>query len=972
MTSLLNLQLFRRRTKESETTAFGKQQQPLRSTSEQDTMPPPLTRMRQHARSRSHDDLAMAAAAALGSVNSSLLGEGGPPGAQPARFWSETHGTGEYPMQQHNGEIRRPKSAAAATTPPPPPPALGVEISGVSDGSKASSMSATSPIRHGPGQAAQASHTAFAGHPSVAVPDLEAEHHGSQSLPLTPRRHTTSLHSSLMQPSPFDDFSTGSFTGHRGEGEAAGAGPLRDPSCAQCVVLAPISRPSPAEALTGFVGTPRARVVAADLNSSGAKDIVVYVIRVGDDGAKEWTVARRYRHFEVLHRQLRGVPSYRSKLPPKRIFIHSQNEDFVEERRHNLDAYIQEVLSIPTLARSGDVWEFLRAGSERFEVPGRETVNRMVKRNYGSSNSLAGAVSYQAADIGGGFGNSTSFGGGASGHGGGSIKRNISRTVIAGATSVGRGVVEAAVDVTRGVSYGVHGVTNAAVDGVGAVINEAKSLAGLRNRRSASVPDELQDFDPSGAVLGGSKSSRHNDPLLLKAGSGIMRNAATASARKVRNVLKPASSQQYDTDTEEGIRAGRSGYYGGYEGDGSMTGSAGESPDEAGGRSHGSGFLNMRNGGSSFSPTKQYQIMSRKPTNARPPRGISPSKSLRRAVTTGTAGGGGGGGHTTADGKANLNLAERSAAFAPGFQPPQLGTAPGSLWDTFHPDTAMDASGLNDPGAGPVPIIEVDAFGSSSPMGAPGSDGRGVASISPAGLSRLGGGAGTPVSQIRTFSTSSSQQLDLETYAGISAPLYELVDCLFQLQTRGFFRRQVYAMARQVLSMAIGDTIDVYLQAKLSLLRQESTIGHIIQILQTSLWPGGVWFQRTPQFKAAHPEEELEKMEKELMSPSARAKAGPGPGMQPELYLEPSSPPPLDTEELREAVWGLLMRRAPTALVRLVGRTPYNEGAQDLFELMQSPTFMRQLGYGLLEIGVLHLCPELKDLFQGLEHSPDL
>ncbi len=27
--------------------------------------------------------------------------------------------------------------------------------------------------------------------------------------------------------------------------------------------------------------------------------------------------------------------------------------------------------------------------------------------------------------------------------------------------------------------------------------------------------------------------------------------------------------------------------------------------------------------------------------------------------------------------------------------------------------------------------------------------------------------------------------------AGISAPLYEMVDCLFQLQTRGFFRRQV-------------------------------------------------------------------------------------------------------------------------------------------------------------------------------------
>ena len=45
-------------------------------------------------------------------------------------------------------------------------------------------------------------------------------------------------------------------------------------------------------------------------------------IRVADD-AGEWSVSRRYRNFEVLHRQLRGYAAYRLKLPPKRIFIHS-------------------------------------------------------------------------------------------------------------------------------------------------------------------------------------------------------------------------------------------------------------------------------------------------------------------------------------------------------------------------------------------------------------------------------------------------------------------------------------------------------------------------------------------------------------------------------------------------------------------------------------------------------------------------
>ena len=32
----------------------------------------------------------------------------------------------------------------------------------------------------------------------------------------------------------------------------------------------------------------------------------------------------------------------------------------------------------------------------------------------------------------------------------------------------------------------------------------------------------------------------------------------------------------------------------------------------------------------------------------------------------------------------------------------------------------------------------------------------------------------------------------LEESAGISAPLYDVVDVLFQLQSRGFFRRQVF------------------------------------------------------------------------------------------------------------------------------------------------------------------------------------
>ena len=38
------------------------------------------------------------------------------------------------------------------------------------------------------------------------------------------------------------------------------------------------------------------------------------------------------------------VPAYRLKLPPKRLFNHNPTPDFVEERRQQLDSYLQMLL----------------------------------------------------------------------------------------------------------------------------------------------------------------------------------------------------------------------------------------------------------------------------------------------------------------------------------------------------------------------------------------------------------------------------------------------------------------------------------------------------------------------------------------------------------------------------------------------------------------------------------------------------
>lgn len=76
----------------------------------------------------------------------------------------------------------------------------------------------------------------------------------------------------------------------------------------------------------------RGRPVAASMRSfevvagtadGKEKEYVVYVIHVSD-GAQEWTVRRRFKNFEALHRVLKDYPAYRYRLPPKRFFVHTK------------------------------------------------------------------------------------------------------------------------------------------------------------------------------------------------------------------------------------------------------------------------------------------------------------------------------------------------------------------------------------------------------------------------------------------------------------------------------------------------------------------------------------------------------------------------------------------------------------------------------------------------------------------------
>lgn len=72
---------------------------------------------------------------------------------------------------------------------------------------------------------------------------------------------------------------------------------------------------------------------------------------------------------------------------------------------------------------------------------------------------------------------------------------------------------------------------------------------------------------------------------------------------------------------------------------------------------------------------------------------------------------------------------------------------------------------------------------------------------------------------------------------------------------------------------------------------------------------------------------------------------------------------------MREALREALLTQVPAPIVSLLGRSAYEQGVEDVFHMLQSPTFVLQLAYGLLEIALIHLLPELRPLFRKLEQG---
>ncbi|CAI9773610.1 unnamed protein product [Fraxinus pennsylvanica] len=110
----------------------------------------------------------------------------------------------------------------------------------------------------------------------------------------------------------------------------------------------------------------RCEVLGANIVKSGSKTFSVYSISVTDVNSNSWSIKRRFRHFEELHRRLKEFPEYNLHLPPKH-FLSSGLEVFViQERCKLLDQNLKKLLRLPTVSSSIEVWDFLSVDSQTY------------------------------------------------------------------------------------------------------------------------------------------------------------------------------------------------------------------------------------------------------------------------------------------------------------------------------------------------------------------------------------------------------------------------------------------------------------------------------------------------------------------------------------------------------------------------------------------------------------------------------
>ncbi|KAJ7946009.1 Phox-associated domain,Sorting nexin [Quillaja saponaria] len=186
----------------------------------------------------------------------------------------------------------------------------------------------------------------------------------------------------------------------------------------------------------------------------------------------------------------------------------------------------------------------------------------------------------------------------------------------------------------------------------------------------------------------------------------------------------------------------------------------------------------------------------------------------------------------------------------------------------------------------------------------------------------------------------------------VSVPLLNLVDKIFQLKRRGWLRRQVFWISKQILQLIMEDAIDDWLLRQIHWLRRDDIIAQGIRWVQDVLWPGGTFFLRIGSTQAIVDDTEVDlKPLPNTRQPGGNNSSKPG-----------SFEMQLEAARRANDVKKMLFDGAPTALVSLIGQKQYRRCARDIYYFTQSTICVKQLGYAILELLLITVFPELRNL----------
>ncbi|KAK2665178.1 hypothetical protein Ddye_003752 [Dipteronia dyeriana] len=194
------------------------------------------------------------------------------------------------------------------------------------------------------------------------------------------------------------------------------------------------------------------------------------------------------------------------------------------------------------------------------------------------------------------------------------------------------------------------------------------------------------------------------------------------------------------------------------------------------------------------------------------------------------------------------------------------------------------------------------------------------------------------------------------TPPNVSVPLLNLVDKIFQLKRRGWIRRQVFWISKQILQLVMEDAIDDWLLRQIYWLRREDVIAQGIRWVQDMLWPGGTFFTRIGNIL-----NEVDYGQSDLTNFKAVSQFSGSKDCKPGSFEGQ-----LEAARRASDVKKMLFDGAPTALVSLIGNKQYRRCAKDIYYFTQSTICVKQLAYEILEILIVSVFPELREVLLNL------